>query len=101
MAGVWFNFWQGDIASNSYKRTSQTQMRYAKLMDWQVNTRCTKTFYRNAGSSVDYDIVLDCQAYSEDCRNSSIAAWGYCKNESDSYTIWADCYTFINGDYAC
>jgi hypothetical protein len=98
---AWFEFWVGDIAPNSNRHTSQTQQRYAKLMDWQVSTRCTKTWYRNQNSSVDYYIVLDCQAYSEDDRNSSTAAWGYCRNESDSYTIWADCYTCINEPNAC
>lgn len=69
-------------------------------MFWVVETRCTKMWYRNQNSSVDYYVLQDCQSTLQDNRDSTDAAWTYCKNVS-AYTINADCYTCINTPGSC
>jgi hypothetical protein len=96
----WNLYHSGDIAPGGYRGTAQAQQRYTKRIDWVVETRCTENWYRNQDSVVDYYVVQDCQSKLEDTRNSTQAAWTYCKNIS-SFTINAQCYTCINTSGLC
>lgn len=95
-AGTWVRFWEGDIPPQQNKQTSSHQLRYDRLMDWQGGG-CLRSWYRNNGSVVEYYFIEECDGFMSDGRMSSASAWTYCRN-TNSFYVYASCYTCVNGD---
>ncbi len=95
-AADWIEYWVGDVPAQSNKQTASHQTRYDRLMDWQGGG-CLRSWYRNNGSSVEYYTIEQCDGFMSDGRMSSGSAWTYCRN-TNGFTVYASCWTCVNGD---
>jgi hypothetical protein len=96
-------FWNGDIAPSTNKQTSSHQFRYGHGVDWTPDSGCAKEWYRNNGSTVNYDVLSSCNGHLLTGNNTSpstATTWAYCRN-TGTFAINATCYTCVNNDIGC
>jgi hypothetical protein len=98
--GEWHDFYDGTLGPGNTAWTQYWQDRYSRLMDWTPASKCVKSAYGD-DFEVEYYIIIDCDGWIYDERDSGQAIGAYCKNTPGSPSISIICYTCINTPGAC
>lgn len=97
----WNQYFGGYIGPGNSKYTCCYQARYARIVDWSPTTKCVKTAYVDGDPNLEYYVVIECDGYIQDNRDSGQSIGAYCKNTPGDPGIAAYCYTCINTPGSC
>lgn len=98
----WFEYHAGWLGPGNDAWTCCSQERYAKSVYWSPVTKCAKTAYSPFhNTTLEYYVVLECDGYIQDNRDSGQPISAYCKNTPGGSGIAAYCYTCINTPGSC